>query len=289
MFVIAGATGNIGSVAARELLESGKPVRVIVRDSSKGARFEQQGAEVAVGTLEDVAFLTGALRGADAAFLLVPPNYATDDYPAYQRATADAICQAVQDSGLPHVVALSSVGADQEAGLGPIVGLNYFERKLAETGTTVSALRPGFFMENLGESFEPAKQHGTYASFMPQDLAMPMIATRDIGAEVARTMATPPAKSQVVDLVGPAYSAVDVARLLGERFGKDLQIKTVPPEGWVDALSQSGIPQHFAELYAEMYTGLSKGLAQPIGDKMVKGETTLDTVLDSMIGTPANG
>jgi uncharacterized protein YbjT (DUF2867 family) len=254
-----------------------------VRDSAKGERFAQQGADVAVGTLHDVGFLTGVLKGADAAFLLVPPNYATDDYPAYQRDIADAIGKAVQDSGIPHVVALSSLGADQEAGLGPIVGLNYFERRLVETGTKLTALRPGFFMENLAESLEPARQQGIYASFMPQDLAMPMIATRDIGAEVARSMMTPPASNQVIDIVGPAYSAVDAAKLVGERLGKDLQIMTIPPEGWVDALSQSGIPLHFAELYAEMYTGLSKGLAQPVGDKLVEGTTPLDTVLDSLI------
>ncbi len=289
MYVIAGATGNVGSVAASELLGSGKPVRVIVRDSAKGELFEQQGAEVAVGTLDDVVFLTGVLRGADAAFLLVPPNYATGDYPAYQRATADAICKAVQDSAIPHVVALSSMGADQEAGLGPIVGLNYFERKLVETGTKLTALRPGFFMENLAESIEPAKQQGMYASFMPQDLAMPMIATRDIGAEVARSMLTAPANNQVIDIVGPAYSAVDVAKQIGERLGKELQIVTVPPEGWVEALSQGGVPQHFAELYAEMYTGLSKGLAQPVGDKLVECKTTLDAVLDVMLEGSTHG
>ena len=287
MYVIAGATGNIGSVAASELLGSGKPVRVLVRDSAKGERFKQQGAEVALRTLDDVAFLTAALKGADAAFLLVPPNYATDDYPAYQHDIADAICTAVEDSQVPHVVALSSIGADQEAGLGPIVGLNYFERRLMGTGTRITALRPGFFMENLAESLEPAKQQGIYASFMPEDLAMPMIATRDIGAEVARSMLTSPASNQVIDLVGPAYSAVDVAKQIGERLGKELQIMSIPQEGWVDALSQGGVPQHFAELYAEMYTGLSKGLAQPIGDKLVEGKTTLGTVLDGLIGGTA--
>ena len=31
-----------------------------------------------------------------------------------------------------------------------------------------------------------------------------------------------------------------------------------------------------------MYTGFSKGLAQPVGDELVEGKTTLDTVLDSI-------
>ncbi len=289
MYVIAGATGKVGSVAASELLANGKPVRVIVRDSAKGEHFKQQGAEVAVGTLDDVGFLSGALKGADAAFLLVPPNFATDDFPAYQRALVDTIGKAVEVSAVPHVVALSSMGADQEAGLGPIVGLNYFERRLGETGTKLTTLRPGFFMENVASSLEPARHQGIYASFMPQDLPMQMIATRDIGAEVARALLTPPASSQVVDMVGPAYSAVDAANQIGERLGKELQIVTIPPEGWVEALTQSGITRHFAELYAEMYTGFSKGLAQPVGERLVEGKTTLDTVLDVLIKGTENG
>jgi len=289
MYVIAGATGNVGSAAATELLANGKPVRVLVRDPKKGERFEQQGAEVSVGALDDVEFLSGALKGADAAFLLVPPNFATDDYPAYQRATADAICDAVRDSKIPHVVALSSIGADQTSGLGPIVGLNYFEQKLLATGTKLSALRPGYFMENVAEILEPARQQGIYPSFMPQDMPMPMIATRDIGAEVARRIQTQPERNQVIDIVGPAYNAIDVAKQIGERLGKELQIVTIPPDGWVDALCQSGIPPHFAELYAEMYAGLGRGLAQPVGDRLVEGTTTLDTVLDSLIEGSSDG
>ena len=91
MYVIAGATGNVGSVAASELLRNNRPVRVIVRDSMKGETFERQGAEVAVGTLDDVEFLTGALKGADGAFLLVPPNFTTDDFPTFQQNLADGI------------------------------------------------------------------------------------------------------------------------------------------------------------------------------------------------------
>jgi len=107
--------------------------------------------------------------------------------------------------------------------------------------------------------------------------------------EAANALVSAPAGHQVVDMVGPAYSAVDVAKLLGDRLGKELQIVTIPPDGWMDAFLQSGLPQHFAELYTEMYAGFSKGLAQPVGDRLVEGKTTLDTVLDSMLAGAENG
>src|SRR6266568_5143879 len=123
MFVIAGATGHVGSGAARELLEKGHKVKVIVRDAAKGAEWSKRGAEVAIGSLEDQASLTGALRGAEGAFVLVPPNYAAPDFYAWQRRTGDAIAAAVQAARVPHVVMLSSVGADLATGNGPIKGL----------------------------------------------------------------------------------------------------------------------------------------------------------------------
>lgn len=283
MYIIAGATGNVGSVAAKALLASKKPVRVIVRTEEKGERFAQKGAEVAVGTLDDQAFLTNAFTGAAGAFVLCPPNFTVADFAAYQRKIADTVCAAIKAASVPHVVLLSSIGGDKESGLGPIAGLHYFERRLHDSGAKVTVLRPGYFMENVGMSLAPATEQGIFPTFMPEDLSMPMIATQDIGAEVARVLLEPPGKSRVIDIVGPAYSAIDVAKLLGERLGKPLQVASIPPEGWVDALTQAGLSLHFAELYAEMYTGFGKGLAQPVGDQLVTGKTPLDKVIARMV------
>lgn len=44
MYVIAGVTEHVGSVAAKELLGKKKPVKVIVRDAKKGETWSKQGA-----------------------------------------------------------------------------------------------------------------------------------------------------------------------------------------------------------------------------------------------------
>jgi hypothetical protein len=43
MYVIAGVTEHAGSVAAKELLAEKKPVKVIVRDATKGETWSKQG------------------------------------------------------------------------------------------------------------------------------------------------------------------------------------------------------------------------------------------------------
>ena len=284
MFVIAGVTGHVGSQAARELLAKGKQIKVIVRSADKGAEWAKRGAALAVGSLEDAAFLTGALQGATGFFTLLPGNLTASDFYASQRQTADAVAAAVKASRVPHVVMLSSIGADLEAGTGPIRGLHYLENALLATGTKLTAIRAGYFQENLGQALGAARQAGIYPNFgAPVDFPMPMIATRDIGAQVARSLLEPPSKSEIIDLVGPAYSVQQIVDKLSAALGKKLQITTIPPEGWVPAMMQAGMPKHIAEVFAEMYAGFGSGKIRPVGDRVVPGHTVIDEVIKDLL------
>ena len=51
MYVVAGVSGNTGSVVADTLLAQKLPVRVVVRDEAKGAPWKAKGAEVAIADL----------------------------------------------------------------------------------------------------------------------------------------------------------------------------------------------------------------------------------------------
>ena len=280
MFVVAGVTGHVGSVVAKELLAHGEKVKVFLRDSAKGAEWSKQGAEVAIGSLDDTKALTVALKGATGFFTLLPPNYLTGDIYATQRKTADSIAAAVKESGVGHVVILSSVGADLDANNGPIKGLNYLEKVLKATGVKLSAVRAGYFQENVHNSVGPAKGAGIFPNMTPSaDYPMPMVATRDIGTVAAFQLMFPPAKSEVVDLHGPAYSIRQVAEQLGTQLGKKLNIVDVPPAGQVAAMVQGGLSQEWAEAMAEMNAGFATGKIKPVGDRLVQGRTTLDTVI----------
>ncbi len=285
MFVVAGVTGHVGSVVADSLLAKGKKVKVIVRDAAKGAAWSKKGAEVAVGALENAAFLTGALRGATGFFTLLPPNYQTADFFKSQRETADAIASAVKASGVAHVVILSSIGADLEKGTGPIRGLHYLENALRQTGTKLTAIRAGYFQENVGQALGAAKEAGIFPNFAESaDYPFPMIATRDIGALAAEELAKGGAgKSEVVDLAGPAYSVSQAAELLGKALGKKLAVVNIPKDGWVPALVKAGFSQHVAEVFAEMYAGFGSGLIRPNGDRLVQGKTTLDATVAALV------
>jgi uncharacterized protein YbjT (DUF2867 family) len=285
-YVITGVTGNVGSVVASELLAQGEKVKAIVRDENRGRTWRERGAEIAVGSLGDREFLTRALAGAAGLFALLPPDnrIGAENFYAAQRRTAGAIAAAVKGSAVPCVVLLSSLGAELADGTGPIKGLHYLENALRATGTKLIAIRASYFQENISAIIPAARQAGIYPNFLPSaDTAIPMIATQDIGRLAARLLKSPPQTSEIVDLVGPAYSARQLSQKLGAALGKPLQLVDIPAGGHLEAMTQAGLPQEIAEVYAELYAAIGAGLTTPKGDRTVLGATPIDDVLPGLV------
>jgi uncharacterized protein YbjT (DUF2867 family) len=284
MFVIAGVTGHVGSVVAQALLAKKERVKVLVRDRKKGQAWSKKGAEVVIASLDDEGAITSALHGSKGFFVLLPPRYDAPDFYRYQRELGDTVARAVRAAKVPHVVLLSSIGADVGEGNGPIKGLYHFENALRATGTHVSAIRATTFMENAQMLIGPAQKAGIFPSFSPSpDYAAPRVATHDIGELAAELLLHPASKSEVIDLLGPASSDRELADKLGHRLHKTLNVMTIPPAGRVEAIKQSGVPEQLAEIFAEMYAGFGSGRLTPKGDRVVQGKTSLDEVLTDLV------
>ena len=104
MYVIMGATGNIGSKLANILLDKGEKVKVIGRSAERLKPFVDQGAEAAVSDVSDADFLTNAFKGADAVFAMIPPAYTANDLRAYYNEIGAKIAKSVKESGVKHCV-----------------------------------------------------------------------------------------------------------------------------------------------------------------------------------------
>ena len=63
---------------------------------------------------------------------------------------SSALGSAIQKNGITHAVLISSTGAEQAEGTGPVLGLHEFEQKLeAIPALNFLSLRCGYFMENF--------------------------------------------------------------------------------------------------------------------------------------------
>ncbi len=254
--VVTGATGHIGSKIVHHLLEAGHRVTAASRASERLDALQSAGAEIRPLDLTDTAGLTDALRGADAAFLLIPPNMTTPDFLAYGDEVGESVATAVRDSGLKQVVNLSSVGAEEEDGRGPVRTLYRQEARLnAIDGLSVVHLRPGYFMENQLSSVGMIHGMGILGSSMRADVAVPMIDTRDIAARAADLLSGGVPDGQTVHpLLGPKhYTMNEVATAIGAAIGRpDLAYVQFPYDQAVQGMIGAGLSPSIAGLFDEM-------------------------------------
>jgi uncharacterized protein YbjT (DUF2867 family) len=164
MYVILGTTGHTGSVVANSLLGKNKKVRVVGRDNKKLAAFSGRGAEAFTANVTDEKALSRAFTGAEAVYVLIPPDPANENYRGFQSQASNALAKALENAGVKHAVTLSSVGADKPDKTGPIAGLHEMETKLNHVkGLNVLHLRAGYFMENTLVQAAIIKNLGTMA------------------------------------------------------------------------------------------------------------------------------
>ena len=293
MITVFGASGNTGGAAAASLLKAGKKVRVVGRHKEKLARFTQAGAESAIGDIEDASFVRQALSGAQAAYVLIPPNMATDDFRAYQQRLVDAFVGGIEATGLGHVVLLSSIGAHHREGTGPIVALHGFEERLKKIAR-LNALfvRAGFFMDNVLMGLASVKAQGVYAGPMPADASVPMIASADIGNYVgSRLERLDFSGKSVVHLIGPkAVSQTELVSIVSQVIGKPVRYQQVSFDEVENGLKQAGMKPSVISVFMEMYRGAGKGLVAPEeGGVVVRAQTSFDTFAKAVIAPAYRG
>jgi len=263
MYTILGATGNTGSVVAHKLLDGGKKVRVVGRDSKKLAPFVSRGAEAFATDILDMDALSRAFAGAEAVYVLIPPDLTSPKYREHQEEVTDSIAKALKTAGVTYAVTLSSFGADKPEKTGPVVGLHNMETKLAGiSGLNALHLRAGYFMENTLGQVGVIQGFGMMAGPVRADLLVPMIATKDIGAAAAEALVRLDFKGQQTrELLGQRdISYNEAARIIGAAIGKPaLGYIQLPDEQVIQAMTGLGISKSLAILICEMAGSLNNG------------------------------
>lgn len=266
MYVITGATGNIGKAITLELLAKGKKVKAIGRNLEKLKVLTDKGAEPLVGDVYDSAFLKQAFAGAEAAFCMIPPNMLSSDFRADQKKVADNYINAVKSNNVKNVLLLSSVGAHLRKGAGVVDGLGYLEEIFLELkNMNVLNLRPGYFFENLYGQIGTINQFGIIGSAIKADLNIPMVATKDIAAVAAKRLLDLNFAGNSIEYVlgSRDLSYNDIARVIGKAIDKpDLKYVQFSYEDAKNGMEQSGfVSANLAELFNELSEGFNNGKA----------------------------
>jgi NAD(P)H dehydrogenase (quinone) len=284
MFAVMGITGNVGGAVAGTLLQHGKKVRAIVRDSAKARTWEAQGVEIVTSNYDD--HLITAFSGADGVFVMIPPNMVPEPGFPDSVVRIAAIKKAILAVKPPRAVFLSSWGSEKTSGLGLIAANRILEQELGDTGVPSAFLRPAWFMENLGYSLSAARSTGNYFSFyQPLERSYAMVAAKDVGRIGAQTLLQDWQGNRVIEISGPiSYSSKDAAVALGAAIGRPVAAVAVPRDSWVRSLAENGMAADRSGAYIEMVDSLNSGwidFGVP-GTEQTKGTTDLVTTVKAL-------
>lgn len=283
MFAITGITGQVGGAVARALIDSGQPVRAVVRDAQKGAAWARKGCEVAVAELDDAAALTTAFAGVQGVFFLLPPVFdPSPDFGEARRVIA-AVREALDAARPAKLVSLSTIGA-QARQPNLLQQHQLQEQSLGTLPLPVTFLRAAWFMENAAWDVAPARTTGVVPSYLyPLDKPVPMVATEDIGRVAAELLQETWQGRRIVELEGARLSPNDVAAALARVLGRNVRMDPVPRATWEALFKAQGMKNPVPR--AQMLDGFNEGWIDFEGDASStrKGTVSLDAVLHALV------
>lgn len=257
MYLVTGATGKTGSAVANRLLDEGRPTRVFLRSAKKGQALAERGAEIAIGTLEDVGALTAAMEGATGAYLMLPYDHNSENFIEDGRVLAEGYAKAAAEAGVTRVVGLSSIGAHTVEPIGPMGREKHFEDAFGDH-PGARFLRAAYFVENWAPALAAA-QDGSLPTFLPAEVPLQMVSSADIGNRAAALLLADEAP-RITELAGPKdLSPKQVATVVGTILGKSVVPLEAPLDQVAAAFRQFGFSGGIADLVQEMYVAYAEG------------------------------
>ena len=259
--IITGSLGHISKPLVEKLVQKKHSVSVISSNAEKQQAIEALGAKAAIGSLEDVAFLTKVFTGADAVYCMNPPNFGVADQIAYYQQVGACYAKAITQSGIKRVIYLSSVGAHLPAGTGIITGSHQAEKLLdAIPGISLTHLRPAFFYYNLFRFIDMIKHAGFIGDVYGGDDRLALVSPLDIAAAAAEEITDLKSTKKVRYVSSDDRTCNEIASVLGKAIGKPDLKWLVLPEGQVlQTLVSHGVPQPTADKLVELGMSLHSG------------------------------
>ena len=280
MILLTGATGRVGSAAAKALARANIPFRALVRDPDKVA-FDPDAAEIVQGDLNDPAIVEQALQGVSRA-LIVMGNH--PDQAKLERQFASLAA----DAGVSHLVKVSSMEAAPDATA--TLPKNHYdtEQHIASLGVDWTFLRPNYYMQNMLMYAGSIARTNSFA--LPLGTAKTaMIDSRDVGEVAAVVLTGEGHAGQAYRLTGPAMMDFhEVAARMGTVLERPVSYVAQSPEVFREVLGQfiQSVWQLDAvcELFAEIAAGSLEEQHSTTADLLGRPAVDLETFTRQFAG-----
>jgi uncharacterized protein YbjT (DUF2867 family) len=287
--VVTGSLGHISKPLTIALISKGHSVTVVSSKAERKIDIEALGAQAAIGSIEDVNFLTSVFTGADAVYAMLPPSDRSDknfDPDAQTSRKAQNYKQAIKKSGVTKIIFLSTIGAHTHKGNGLLRWGYVAEKILNELPDQVAIkfMRPaGFYYNLLGfaksihtmsKGFVGAfmslryyglggflsGKRGVMLSNAGGDTLNIMVSPLDIASVIAEEMEKPFKGRTFRYIASEELTCDETAKVLGAAIGKPyLKWGMITDKQLQDAMLKMGLNEAFVKGYVEMQAAGRKG------------------------------
>lgn len=224
MFLVTGATGDLGRRIVRLLRERETPVRSFVRLNSRYAELENRGSDIFIGDLRRERDLYKACQGiqyvisAHGSGETSNGDAETIDY----QATVELIDQA-KAAGVQHFVFISVLGVDRGYEDAPVFkAKREVEKYLQASGLSYTILRPSGFASNLLPLAEQFRQTGVYWLVGDPLSRTSIVSTDDLARLAIESATTEGARNQILSVGGPEIlKREDIPTIFGRIFNRE--------------------------------------------------------------------
>jgi len=276
--IVTGSLGNIGKPLAIELVKKGHSVTVISSKPEKKKDIEALGATAAIGSMEDVDFLTKTFAGADAVYAMIPLTFTAPDLWEYMHTIAKNYLQALKLTDIKRVVVLSGWTAD-------LVKSENVEGVFNElSAATITYLRPASFYSNFYNSIDMIKGKGVIGMFLTLrysglwalltgktglllgnaggDDRTVFVSPLDIADAAAEELVTAATEKIKIRYVGSEEMTFnEAAKIIGSAVGKPwLKWVLLSDKQMLQGLKMAKLPQKLAESLVEMQSIMHSGV-----------------------------
>ena len=246
MILVVGATGTLGGHIARDFLETGKDVRILVRDPSPSTAMAAMGmatsaeslidagAQPVYGDLKDRASLDGAVAGVDTVITTANSvlRGGEDTVETVDLHGNLNLIAAAQAAGVGHFIFTSVLGADSTSTIPLVRYKAQAETALRESGISYTILAPNLFAEVwIGAVVGAPLRAGQPVTLVGEARRKhAFVSLVDVAAFAVAAVDNPAARNVTIPIAGPqGLSWREVVALAGQVLGQELPVIFVQP------------------------------------------------------------
>ncbi len=266
--IVTGSLGHISKPLTQTLVQQGHSVTVISSNAERQSAIEALGAKAAIGTMEDVDFLSATFEGADAVYVMETLGAGSFfdqnlDVIAAINQIGNNYKAAIERSGVKRVVHLSSIGAHTDKGNG-ILAFHYNVENILQqlpSDVSIKVMRPVGFYYNMLAFIPTIKAQGAIVSNYGGDEKEPWVSPSDIAAVIAEELEQPFEGRTIRYIASDEVSPNEIAKVLGEAIGKpDLGWLVISDEQMLQGMIAAGMNPQTAKGFVEMNEGRRSGV-----------------------------